>query len=94
MALTKGDKIPIGEGLVIYPPAMNLSLPAPNHPCWLHLASGKAIGFQTRQLALQLMFKRLEREPLSALQKAQEIHAFFVKYERILGPEINQLVKL
>jgi hypothetical protein len=40
------------------------------------------------------MFKRLEREALSPTGKAAEIHAFFVKYARILEPEIAQLASL
>jgi len=73
---------------------MNSPLPPAGHRCGLRLASGNVAGFQTRQLALQLMFKRLEREPLSPAVKAGEVHAFFVKYARILGPEIAQLASL
>ena len=73
---------------------MNSPLPPISHRCWLRLASGNVAGFQTRQLALQLMFKRLQHDPLTPAGKATEIHAFFIKYEKILGPEIAQLASL
>ena len=57
----------------------------------MRLAAGCPQGFQTRQLSLQLLFKRIQGEPLSPPEKAQAVHAFFVKYEKILAPEISQL---
>jgi len=40
------------------------------------------------------MFKRLQGESLSPAAKGREVHAFFLKYARILGPEIDQLTSL
>lgn len=70
---------------------MNPPIPNADHRCWLRLVSGSSAGIQTNQLALQLMFKRLQGESMTPAQKAHEAHAFFVKYARILGPEISQL---
>lgn len=70
---------------------MNSTIPPVTHRCWQVLASGSAPGFQARQLALQLLFKRLSHESISPDAKAREVHAFFVKYEKILGSEISQL---
>ena len=70
------------------------TIPPPTHPCWSRLASGQAPGFQTRQLGLQLLFKRIQGEPTTASEKAQAVHIFFVKYEKILAPEISQLARL
>ncbi len=73
---------------------MSPTLPAPTHSCWLRLASNQAPAFQTRQLGLQLLFKRLQHEPLTPAGKALAVHTFFVKYEKILGAEISQLTSL
>ena len=68
-----------------------MSVPAPNHPCWVRLANGGLSRIKTDHLATQLMAKRLERsiEPVAA--KAAEIHAFFARWERILTNELRQL---
>ena len=73
---------------------MNDVIPPAEHRCWLHLSSSASPGIQTRQLGLQLLFKRLQGESLSAAAKAREVHAFFLKYQKILGPEIAQLSSL
>jgi hypothetical protein len=49
---------------------------------------------KTEHLATQLMSKRLERSPIPVAEKAAEIHAFFAKWERILGSEVAQITRL
>lgn len=73
---------------------MTQNIPAPDHPCWLRLASGGSAGLQTHQLGVQLLLKRVKSGPLSPAEKTREIHTFFLKYEKILGAEINQLASL
>jgi hypothetical protein len=70
---------------------MNSTIPHADHRCWQRLVTGGAAGIRTSQLALQLLFKRLQGESMTPAQKAHEAYAFFVKYARILGPEISQL---
>ena len=70
---------------------MNSTIPHADHRCWLRLVTGAAAGFRTNQLALQLLFKRLQGDSMTPVQKAHEAHTFFTKYARILGPEISQL---
>ena len=77
--------------MAIPSPTMNPSIPNADHRCWLRLVSGGAAEIRTNQLALQLMIKRLQSESMTPAQKAREAYAFFVKYARILGPEISQL---
>lgn len=71
-----------------------MALPPSNHPCWHKLASGGLARLKTQHLGTQLMTKRLERSAESAAGKAAEIHAFFVKWERTLATEIQQLPTL
>lgn len=71
-----------------------MTLPSPHHPCWIRLATGQAHGFQTKQLGLQLLFKRIQDPKLSPPDKAREVRAFFEKYAQILSPEIAQLNRL
>lgn len=68
-----------------------MSLPNPAHPCWQRLASGGLARLQTQHLGTQLLTKRIERstDPLS--QKIKDIQAFFVKWERALPAEVQQL---
>jgi hypothetical protein len=40
------------------------------------------------------MTKRLERSPAPAIEKAAEIYAFFAKWERVLGAEVQQITRL
>lgn len=68
-----------------------MNLPGPHHPCWTRLTAPQALGFVPKQLALQLLFTRLGHESLSIPEKAQALHTFFVKYEKILSQEIEQL---
>jgi hypothetical protein len=78
---------------VLSPLFRPMSLPSPTHPCWTRLATGQAT-LQTRQLGLQLLFKRIQDPKLSPADRAREIHAFFAKYAAILAPEIAQLERL
>lgn len=71
-----------------------MALPAPNDPCWRKLAEGALGRLSTQHLGTQLMSKRLERSKDSTQVKAAEILAFFTKWERILGNEIQQLTRL
>ena len=73
---------------------MASSLPPSSAPCWSSLAAGGIQRLKTPLLAAQLLAKRVERssDPMSV--KAAEIHAFFVKYERLLADEIAQISRL
>lgn len=71
-----------------------MALPSPTHPCWSKAASGGLARIQTSNLALQLLVKRLDRSTDPAPQKASEIQAFFAKWERILGAEVEQLNRI
>lgn len=67
-----------------------MNIPDRSHPCWGKLAAGVP-GFTPRQLALQLLFTRLGHEAIPMAAKADALHAFFVKYEKILSAELQQL---
>lgn len=71
-----------------------MALPPNNHPCWAKTASGGLAKIDTTNLALQLMAKRLERSTDPVATKVGEIQAFFSKWERMLGWEIEQLHKI
>jgi hypothetical protein len=68
-----------------------VALPSLHHPCWQRAASGGLLRLKTQHLGTQLMAKRLERSTDPVAQKAAEIHAYFVKWERTLSAEISQL---
>ena len=71
-----------------------MSLPPVNHPCWQRLATGAFSRLKTQHLGTQLLAKRLERSTDPTPQKAGEIHAYFVKWERTLAAEIQQLAAI
>jgi hypothetical protein len=71
-----------------------MGLPPPNHPCWLRLATGALARLHTQNLAAQLLTKRLERSTDPPGVKANRIREFFIKWERALGDEIEQLTHL
>ena len=71
-----------------------MPIPPISHHCWLRLATGQAPHFQTRQLGLQLLFKRIQDPRLTPADKAREVRAFFEKYAAILASEIAQLDRL
>lgn len=68
-----------------------MCVPSALHPCWQRLAGGELARLRTPQLGLQLLAKRLDRSGEPLPRKAAEIRSYFVKYERILGPELEQL---
>lgn len=68
-----------------------MSIPAEQSPCWARLANGAIPGFQTSHIALKFLIKRLQDGAVPAESKARELHAFFVKYERLLATEISYL---
>jgi hypothetical protein len=71
-------------------------IPDKSSACWRQLATGKKT-VQTQVLGLQMILKRIQRNlddapPESALQAAaEELHTFFIKYEKILDNEIKSL---
>lgn len=71
-----------------------MTLPSNSHPCWSRAASGGLARIQTSNLAMQLLAKRVERSADPVSQKTAEIQAFFVKWERILASEIDQLNRI
>lgn len=71
-----------------------MPVPPPNNPCWNKLANGALGKVKTQNLAMQLLVKRLERSTDPASTKAAEIHAFFIKWERILSSEIVQITAI
>jgi len=68
-----------------------MALPPKNAPCWLKLANGGMKSLRTSNLGAQMLSQRLELSKLPAPQKAEEVYAFFVKWERGLTNEIAQL---
>lgn len=73
---------------------MNSKIPPPEHACWLQLVDVQHAGFQTRDLALQLLIQRLNAESLPPEEKARQVHAYFRRYERLLALEVQQLAVL
>lgn len=71
-------------------------IPDKSSACWRALASGTK-KIQTEALGLQMLLKRIHGKvgvssPDGEIRAAaEEIHAFFVKYEKILGNEIKAL---
>ena len=63
-------------------------------PCWQQLASGKLSTIRTQHLGTQLMTKRVERSNEPIADKANEIYNFFLKWEKILPAEIQQISKM
>lgn len=71
-----------------------MAVPPATHPCWQRLASGSLSKLKTAHLGTQLLTKRIERSPDPVNVKAQELHAYFTKWERALPSEIQQLATL
>lgn len=71
-----------------------MAVPPLTHSCWLRLAGGALSRLKTQHLGTQLMSKRLERSTEPASVKAAEIHAYFVRWERVLLAETQQLATL
>ena len=73
---------------------MAVAVPSLSSPCWTRLANGGLKRLKTNHLGTQLLAKRLERSTDPTHVKAAEIHAFFVKWERILTAELDQLARI
>ncbi|GAA6143048.1 hypothetical protein [Hydrogenophaga sp. 5NK40-0174] len=71
-----------------------MALPPSDHPCWLKGANGGLAIIKTDNLALQLLVKRIERSLDPEFKKAEDIKAFFAKWERMLDAEIAQLTSI
>lgn len=73
-------------------------IPPKNSGKWRDLVTGKR-QLPTDHLGLQLFLKRVSTKlkPTSPVQEIEdavgELHAFFVKYERILQKELVQISK-
>jgi len=71
-------------------------IPHPSSPCWRDLVTGKR-PVQTDMLGLQMLLKRMQRHLLVAKNDAdirsaaEEVHAFFVKYQGSLTNELRSL---
>jgi len=71
-------------------------IPDKTHSCWRNLVTGKK-PIETQFLGLQMILKRQQRHlgaspTEGALNDAiGELHAFFAKYESVLGSEIKNL---
>lgn len=71
-----------------------MAVPTPDHPCWQRLASGALAKLRTEHLGTQFLIKNMERSKDPVPVKAQAIHAYFTKWERLLGPELKQVTAL
>ncbi len=71
-------------------------IPNKSNSCWRELAVGKKL-IQTQTLGLQMILKRVHRSTSATpnestmLVAIDELHAFFVKYEKMLDDEIKSL---
>lgn len=71
-----------------------MSVPPTNHPCWQKLAGGALAKLRTDHLGTQFLIKNMERSKDPIPVKAQAIHAYFAKWERLLGAELKQVTTL
>ena len=71
-----------------------MSIPPSTHPCWTRAASGGLARIKTNSLAMQFLSKNIERSTDPIPAKAASIQAFFAKWERALGSEIDQLSRI
>lgn len=69
-----------------------MAVPPITAPCWRQLAAGGLAKLRTNNLGTQMMAKRLQLSSASVDAKAQEIHAYYAKWERGLSDEIAQFV--
>lgn len=71
-------------------------IPDKSSACWRELVTGK-LPLKTEMLGLQMLLKRLQRRLQSAAAgsdtgaAAEEVHAFFVKYQGSLENELRSL---
>jgi hypothetical protein len=74
----------------------DIMVPDKSSACWRQLVTGNKT-IQTESLALQMLLKRMQRSLHAASPTrgvdvaAEELHAFFVKYEKMLANEIKSL---
>jgi len=71
-----------------------MPVPTPDHPCWQKLANGGLAKLRTDHLGTQFLMKNMERSKDPIPVKAQAIHAYFAKWERLLIAELKQLTVL
>ncbi len=67
-------------------------IPKLSHSCWGRLLD-RTSEFQTKHAALNFLLQKLRTSQEPYLQKCQSLHEFFVKYERLLQTEIQQLTR-
>lgn len=69
-------------------------IPGKSHPAWIQLISGKR-KHEFKAVAAAMLLARLTRgyarEPTRAAAFVDEAHAFFIKHEGMLGPDIQQI---
>jgi len=71
-------------------------IPEKSSPCWRQLVTGQR-PLQTEMLGLQMLLKRMQRRTLGphteadVASAAEEVHAFFVKYQGSLANELRSL---
>lgn len=68
-----------------------MGIPQLNAMCWKRLLSGQMPQFHTKHAALMLLIKKLQSSGDDIDVRAKALSDFFVKYERVLANEINQL---
>lgn len=71
-----------------------MTIPASNHPCWSRAVAGGLARIKSTNLAMQLLAKNIERSTAPTPEKVAQLQAFFAKWERILGSEIDQLTRI
>lgn len=71
-----------------------MPLPACEHACWPRLIQSHPTTFKTNQAALMFLLKKLQSSHDPMPQRCQTLHAFFMKYERVLAAEIQQLAQV
>jgi len=71
-------------------------IPEKSSPCWRQLVTGQHT-LKTEMLGLQMLLKRMQRRTLGphteadVTAAAEEVHAFFVKYQGSLANELSSL---
>ena len=71
-------------------------VPPKNHPKWAALIQGR-LDCKLNNAAASMLLFRLQSDvkagvsPAATVRATDELHAFFVKYERMLEPEIKAI---
>jgi hypothetical protein len=88
---------PVGEGAPVLPfPGADTQVPDIADPVWLRLVQGE-LNIDVRVLSLQLLLSRTRSQVASIadeevrLVKLRDLHRYFVKNERMLSHELQQL---